>query len=510
MRNDDTAHERVLELLSEEGGADESSVSRVAAATGVAEARVWGAGHFYSLLGGEPAGVRICQGLSCRLAGSAEVSDELTDLGEAHTSVSCLGQCDRAPVSLSEDLSLVSHSGREGSVLPDDSELPINLGGVPEASFTALARARTMGRETLLNELEASGLQGRGGAAFPAHVKWRAMCAQEEAERYLVCNADEGEPGTFKDRDVMLRRPDLLVQGIAIAALTVQARETIIYIRGEFKAERDNLEKALSTHGEHFEGTPVRIVAGHGAYICGEETALLESMEGRRGMPRLKPPFPTDAGYRDKPTLVHNVETLACLPSIVEHGGEWFRSQGRTEAGTKLYSVSGHVNHAGVYELPLGVTLDELVNAAGGYRGTPFAFSPGGASSGFLPISHRDVPLDYGSMARVGSMLGSAGVVVLNDTVDMAEAALWQAEFFEEESCGQCAPCRIGTLYVRQSLERYLKSGDPELLDLIDDVAWEMDEGSICGLGMVAAEPLQSARRHFPDAFGKRTDRRHP
>ncbi len=510
MRDDDTAHERVLDLLSLEGGADEANVSRVAAATGVAEARVWGAGQFYSLLGAEPAGFRVCQGLSCRLAGSAEVSEKLGDLGETHTGVSCLGQCDRAPVSLSEDLSLVSHSGRVGSVLPNDPDLPINLGGIPESSFTALARARTMRREALLDELEASGLQGRGGAAFPAHVKWRALCAQEETERYLVCNADEGEPGTFKDRDVMLRRPDLLIQGIAIAALTVQARETIIYIRGEFREERANLERALKEYGEHLQGTPVRIVVGHGAYICGEETALLESMEGRRGMPRLKPPFPTDAGYRDKPTLVHNVETLACLPSIIERGGEWFRSQGRTEAGTKLYSLSGHVNHAGVYELPLGVTLDELVNTAGGYQGTPLAFSPGGASSGFLPISHRDIPLDYGSMARIGSMLGSAGVVVLNDTVDMAEAALWQTEFFEEESCGQCAPCRIGTQYVRQSLERYLERGDPELLESIDDVAWEMEEGSICGLGMVAAEPLQSARRHFPAAFGKRTDRRHP
>jgi hypothetical protein len=326
MRDDDTAHERVLELLSEEGGADAASVSRVAAATGVAEARVWGAGHFYSLLGGEPAGVRVCRGLSCRLAGSVAVSDELCNLGEAHTGVSCLGQCDRAPVSLSEDLSLVSHSGRVGSVLPDDPDLPINLGGIPEASFAAPARARTLGREALLNELEVSGLQGRGGAGFPAHVKWRAMCAQSEAERYLVCNADEGEPGTFKDRDVMLRRPDLLVQGIAIAALTVQARETIIYIRGEFREERANLERALKENGEHLQGTPVRIVVGHGAYICGEETALLESMEGHRGMPRLKPPFPTDAGYRDKPTLVHNVETLACLPAIIERGGEWFRS----------------------------------------------------------------------------------------------------------------------------------------------------------------------------------------
>jgi len=507
MRNDDTAHERVLELLAREGGTNEAIVQRVSAAAGVSEARVWGAGHFYSLLGGEPAGVRVCQGLSCHLAGSDEVCAKLRDRGEAHTGVSCLGQCDRAPVALAEDLSLVSYSGRVGGVSPDNPGLPINLGGATEASFTALAHARTMGREALLSELEASGLQGRGGAAFPAHVKWRAICTQEQPERYVVCNADEGEPGTFKDRDVLLRRPDLLVQGLAIAAITVQAHETIVYIRGEFKDERASLERALKEHGEHIADTPIRIVPGHGAYICGEETALLESMEGRRGMPRLKPPFPTEAGYRGKPTLVHNVETLACLPSIVEHGGDWFHSQGRTEAGTKLYSVSGHVNHPGVYELPLGVTLDELVENAGGYEGKPLAFSPGGASSGFLPMSHRDVPLDYGSMARAGSMLGSAGVVVLNDTVDIAEAALWQAGFFEEESCGQCAPCRIGTRYVRQSLERYLEHGDPKLLDQIEDVNWEMVEGSICGLGMVAAEPLESARRHFPTAFGSRRKR---
>ncbi len=507
MPNDDAPHERVLELLSRMGGSNEENVDRVSAATGVSAARVWGAGHFYSLLGGEPAGVRVCRGLSCRLAGSDEVCSELDDRGEPHTGVSCLGQCDRAPVTLTEDLSLVSHSPRVGAVSPDDPDLPINLCGAPDASFSALAHARATDPELLLSELEASGLQGRGGAAFPAHVKWRAMCDQEGPDRYVVCNADEGEPGTFKDRDVLLRRPDLLLQGLALAAFTVQAREAIVYIRGEFKQERASLERALKEYGEHIADTPIRIVPGHGAYICGEETALLESMEGRRGIPRLKPPFPTEAGYRGKPTLVHNVETLACLPSIVERGGEWFHAQGRTEAGTKLYSVSGHVNHPGVYELPLGVTLDELVETAGGYEGTPLAFSPGGASSGFLPMDHRDVPLDYGSMARVGSMLGSAGVVVLNDTVDIAEATLWQAEFFEEESCGQCAPCRIGTRYLRQNLERYLEQGDPDLLDHIEDVSWEMVEGSICGLGMVASEPLQSARRHFPSAFRRRNRR---
>ncbi|MCA9618698.1 MAG: SLBB domain-containing protein, partial [Myxococcales bacterium] len=239
------------------------------------------------------------------------------------------------------------------------------------------------------------------------------------------------------------------------------------------------------------------------------ETALLESLEGKRGMPRLKPPFPTEQGFRNKPTLMHNVETIACVPSIVMRGGEWFRSKGRTEAGSKLYCISGHVKVPGVYELPLGVSLDELVEAAGGYDGTPQAFSPGGASSGFLPMSERALPLDYGHLQKAGSMLGSAGVVVLNDSVDMAEAARFQLEFFEEESCGQCAPCRIGTRYLHRQAERYLETGDPAALRHADDVGWEMEEGSICGLGMIAHKPLESARKHFPEAFAKRAPTAH-
>ncbi|MFT5461053.1 MAG: NADH:ubiquinone oxidoreductase subunit F (NADH-binding), partial [Myxococcota bacterium] len=222
----------------------------------------------------------------------------------------------------------------------------------------------------------------------------------------------------------------------------------------------------------------------------------------RRGMPRLKPPYPTQQGLFGKPTLMNNVETLACVPAIVHRGGDWFRATGRTEPGAKLYCISGHVVRPGVYELPLGATLDEVVEAAGGYVGTPKAFSPGGASSGFLPMSLRDTPLDFGHLPKVGSMLGSAGVVVLNDTVSMSDAARWQAIFFEDESCGQCAPCRIGCRMQRQSLDRYRASGDAAELATVDDVAWEMDQGSICGLGMVASLPLTSAMKHFPDEMG--------
>jgi NADH:ubiquinone oxidoreductase subunit F (NADH-binding) len=218
-------------------------------------------------------------------------------------------------------------------------------------------------------------------------------------------------------------------------------------------------------------------------------------------MTRLKPPFPTQQGLFGKPTLMNNVETLACVPSIALRGGQWFKDLGRGEAGTKLYCISGHIKKPGIYELPLGISLDELVDEAGGYDGTPRAFSPGGASSGFLPMTERGRALSFKSLAEVGSMLGSAGVVVLNDTVDMAEAARQQAIFFEDETCGQCAPCRIGTRMVRQALERYMSDRDPGALLHLEDIAWEMEEGSICGLGVAAPLPTTSAMKHFPEDF---------
>ena len=348
-------------------------------------------------------------------------------------------------------------------------------------------------------------MQGRGGAGFPAHFKWSSVCQQTETERYVICNADEAEPGTFKDRETMLRQPHKMFEGLAIAAHAIQATSIYVYIRGEYVNEHRVISDALQQAQAHLSEFDIKIVRGHGAYICGEETALLESLEGKRGMPRLKPPYPTESGFRGKPSLIHNVETIACVPAIVEHGGDWFKNLGRTEPGTKLYCISGHVNAPGVYELPLGVSLDELVEAAGGYEGTPIGFSPGGASSGFLPISNRDLPLDYKNLSEVGSMMGSAGVVVLNDTVDMAKAAAWQSEFFAVESCGQCAPCRIGTQYIRRQIDKFVQLGDATALSMTADVGWEMEEGSICGLGMVAAKPLESAMQHFPDAFKNRT-----
>ena len=501
MQTPNAQRERILELLEHEGGVTEESVRKVAAETGVPEADIWGAGHFYSLIDRPGKRARVCDGLTCQMMGADQTAAQVESEGRECERVSCLGQCDLAPAMLDEEMELITFAKVKTAITADDPELAMNLAGPVDLSYSALAKAREMGREKVIEALKESGLQGRGGAGFPAHFKWSAVSTQAETERYVICNADEAEPGTFKDRELILRQCHKMLEGLAIAAETIGTHSIYIYIRGEYTNEYRALMKAIDESKSQLADFEVNVVKGHGAYICGEETALLESLEGKRGMPRLKPPYPTESGFRGKPSLIHNVETIACVPAIIHRGGEWFKSLGRTEAGSKLYCISGHVNSPGVFELPLGVTLDELVDAAGGYVGNPIAFSPGGASSGFLPIEQSSLPLDYKHLADAGSMMGSAGVVVINDTIDMAVAAKWQLDFFERESCGQCAPCRIGTRYLRRQADKFIQIGDPATLTHADDVGWEMEEGSICGLGMVAAKPLESARKYFPDAF---------
>ncbi len=502
MRPRNVHKEGILEALEAIGSPTRENIRQLSRQTGVPESEIYGVASFYHLI--EHVDRRVCTSLTCRINGAAERMAELKAQGLHVEEVSCLGQCDR-PVAVLDEHHAPLGGAPPAHITADDPNLPMNLGGEDTADYAALARFRAMGVDAFMEQLKASGLQGRGGAGFPAHFKWHSVRTQPVTERYVVCNADEAEPGTFKDRELMLRRPHLLIEGLAIAAIAVGAKDIYVYVRGAFGACRQALEGAVSEAGDVLHGLTYHFVSGHGAYICGEETALLESLEGSRGMPRLKPPYPTVSGFRGKPTLMNNVETLACVPSIVLRGGAWFKEQGRTEPGSKLYCISGHIGKPGIYELALGATLDELVEVAGGYVGTPHAFSPGGASSGFLPMKYRDVPMDFASLAKVGSMLGSAGVVVLNDSVDMAEVALSQTDFFEAESCGQCAPCRIGTRVLGRALGRYLQTGQPDALTSVDDVAWEMNEGSICGLGIAAPLPLTSAIEHFPAAFSRRS-----
>ncbi len=518
--------DRILEA----GGLKDGVARQVSRETGVPEAEVYGVGSFFHLLEDADSKVRVCTGLSCQMAGAQHVLEAARAAGMPAVECSCLAGCDVPPAVLRDrrvlpavSLDDVRGAGGDwtrlvssaapaddtvwmGAVGPERDDLDtlaVNLLGQPDSSASAFRRARELGPEGIIAAIEASGLQGRGGAGFPAHIKWKGVRGQAEETRYVVLNADEGEPGTFKDREVLLRRPDRVLEGLAIAAHAVGAREVYLYLRGEFEVVWGVVERAIEEMGPRFDGIAFHMHAGQGAYICGEETALLEALEGRRGMPRLRPPFPAEVGLWGKPTLVHNVETIACVPSIVERGGEWFKKLGRVEPGSKLYCVSGHVRRPGTYELPLGVTLDELAEAAGGYDGTLKAFSPGGASSGFLPASERTRPLAFKPLAEAGSMLGSAGVVVLNDTVDMPWAVAHQLRFFEDESCGQCAPCRIGTRYLREALERH-SAGNGEgkdALEKVADAAWQMNEGSICGLGQAAPLPLTTALEHFPDEF---------
>ncbi|MCA9670430.1 MAG: SLBB domain-containing protein [Myxococcales bacterium] len=520
----------IAAALQQAGGLREGASRQVAKDSGVPEAHVYGVGSFFHLLAEPDVELRVCTGLTCQLAGADALLVAARAQGIEAVGCSCLAACD-APVPLlrgREVLPAMTLDDVRGVALEAlrspagehwqravGPELELDASAsrllhAPSYEGASFAKARALGPQGVIDLIARSGLQGRGGAGFPAGIKWRSVAAQAEMQRYVVLNADEGEPGTFKDREVMLRRPDAVLEGLAIAALTVGAKEVYLYLRGEF----DRPWRAMSDAIAEFErrGTFGEIAfhmhAGHGAYICGEETALIEALEGKRGMPRIKPPYPTEKGLWGKPTLVHNVETIGCVPAILERGAEWFEALGRTGAGTKLYCVSGHVVRPGTYELPLGATLDELVEAAGGYTVGLKAFSPGGASSGFLPAAERGRPLDFKALAEVGSMLGSAGVVVLGEGVDMAWAARQQLLFFEEESCGQCAPCRIGTRFVRERLDAYIAARDggdaaamASALSQVADVAWEMDEGSICGLGMTAPLPLTSAMRHFPSDF---------
>jgi len=491
--------EKVLPVLEREGGLRPGIAAKVHRETGVPEAEVYGVASFYHLL--EPdGGVRVCQGLSCQIAGCAGVMAALQAEGRQASYVACLGRCDQAPASWDPG---GDPATPESHYAPSSPQFAIDLRGQDATHYRALEITRARGADWVLGEVEASGLQGRGGAGFPTHIKWRGVRAQAETERYVVLNADEGEPGTFKDREVILRRPHLVLEGLAIAAQVLEAGDIYVYVRGEFGQVRAALERALAeaqARGDLDDRPRWHFRDGHGAYICGEETALLESLEGKRGMPRLRPPYPVEKGFRDKPTLIQNVETIACVPAILARGSDWFKRAGRTEPGSKLYCLSGHVTRPGVYEAPLGASLRELLALAGCSVGTLKAFSPGGASSGFLPAVMIDLPLDFKSLAGAGSMLGSAGIVVLNQSVDMVEAAFAQAVFFEDESCGQCAPCRIGTQMLRQALERY-RTGDSEALAHVREIAWGMGEASICGLGQAAWMPLDSAMRHFPAEF---------
>lgn len=354
-------------------------------------------------------------------------------------------------------------------------------------------------------------MRGMGGAGFPVGLKWEIVRGAPGEEKYVVVNADESEPGTFKDRFLLEKFSHLLIEGALLGAFVVGAHKVYIFIRHEYSQQKKVLEEALAAAqasgliGEQVLGSDfscdVEIFESAGGYICGEETALLEVLEGKRAEPRNKPPFPGTYGLWGKPTLINNVETLCFVPAILLRGAEWFKSKGRS--GLKYLALSGHVERPGVYEVPLGLSAREFISEYGeGISGNkPLkAFSPGGASSGFLPAAMADIALDFQSLAQVGSMLGSGAVVALAEGTCMLDAALNVVKFFRNESCGKCVPCRVGSEKIVQILEQATRgqAGTKET-DLIGELAETMQLTSICGLGQAAPLPITSALKYFPD-----------
>jgi formate dehydrogenase len=471
--------------------------------------------HFDVVMEGEeappPITVRVCDSLSCAMAGAEQLLSSLK--GELGGSVRvvrapCMGGCHRAPV-VAVGHALHEHATVE-SVKREVAEGHTHPYIPPFVGFEdyrakggyALLTDLVEGRrsiEDVIKTLEDSNLRGLGGAGFPTGRKWKFVRA-EPAPRLMAVNADEGEPGTFKDRHYLETDPHRFLEGMLIGALAVEAEAVYIYLRDEYPQIREMLlaeipkvqAAGLSKH------TQIHLRRGAGAYICGEESAMLESIEGRRGLPRHKPPFPSQVGLFGRPTLINNVETLFWVRDIVEKGADWFGSQGRNgRKGLRTFSVSGRVKEPGVKLAPAGVTIRELIDefCGGMEEGHTFkGYLPGGASGGILPASMDDIPLDFGTLEQHGCFIGSAAVVVLSDRDNMRDVALNLMKFFEDESCGQCTPCRVGTEKAVVLMEQP-KWDEP----LLNELTRVMTDASICGLGQAAMNPVKQVLKHFRD-----------
>ncbi|GAA3691274.1 NADH dehydrogenase subunit F [Yimella lutea] len=381
--------------------------------------------------------------------------------------------------------------------------------------YQALKKAFGMSQEELVNMTKDSGLRGRGGAGFPTGMKWGFLPKPDGGPRYLVVNADESEPGTCKDIPLMMAAPHFLIEGVAITSFAIGCNHAFIYLRGEVVHVYRRLLRAVeeayaaghlgkNIHGSGFD-LDVTVHAGAGAYICGEETALLDSLEGRRGQPRLKPPFPAVAGLYARPTVVNNVESIASVPPILLHGSDWFKAMGTEKStGFGIFSLSGHVTRPGQYEAPMGITLRELVDMAGGIRGGHKLkfWTPGGSSTPIFTDKHWDVPLDFESVAAEGSMLGTRALQIFDETVSVVRAVSRWIDFYAHESCGKCTPCREGTFWLKQIMTR-LENGRgtqddiEKLLDICDNILGR----SFCALGDGATSPVTSAVKYFRDEF---------
>ena len=469
--------------------------------------------HFDIVKEGEPSipplTVRVCDSITCALHGADSLLEALnTRLGPVVRVVRapCVGRCDTAPA-VEVGHNFIDHATPESvgaAVAASDTHphLPAYVGYdayVAQGGYKVLERVRSgaLGVDDVLAKLDAANLRGLGGAGFPTARKWRSVRG-EPGPRLMAVNADEGEPGTFKDRHYLETDPHRFIEGTLIGAHVVEATDVYIYLRDEYPACREILTREIAKLPPG--GPTLHMRRGAGAYICGEESSLLESLEGKRGLPRHKPPYPFQVGLFGQPTLINNVETLFWVRDLLNRESEWWTSQGRNGSkGLRSYSVSGRVREPGVKLAPAGITVRELIEefCGGMAEGHTFhAYLPGGASGGILPASMDNVPLDFGTLEKYGCFIGSAAVVILSDKDDVKAAALNLMRFFEDESCGQCTPCRVGTEKAVKLMER--PAWDRPLLT---ELANNMRDASICGLGQAAPNPLMCVIKYFPEEF---------
>ena len=456
-----------------------------------------------------PLTIRVCDSLTCALFGADKLLHAVRAGAGPHVRVvraPCVGRCDTAPaaevghhfVDRATPATVIA-AAKEGDT---HAHIPAYVAYddyIAQGGYGLLKRLRSGGlsREQLLQALEAANLRGLGGAGFPTARKWRSVLG-EPGPRLMAINGDEGEPGTFKDRFYLETDPHRFLEGALIGAHVVEASDLYIYLRDEYPAARAILQREIAKLPRG--GPEIHLRRGAGAYICGEESAMLESLEGKRGLPRHKPPFPFQVGLFGRATLINNVETVFWVRDIVEKGADWWTSHGRNgRQGLRSYSVSGRVKSPGVKLAPAGVTIRELIDEFCGGMADGHelrAYLPGGASGGILPASMDHIPLDFGTLEKYGCFIGSAAVIVLSQQDDVKAAALNLMRFFEDESCGQCTPCRVGTQKAAALMEA--RDWDRDLLDELSEV---MRDASICGLGQAASNPLTTVIKYFPEEF---------
>ena len=455
--------------------------------------------------------VRVCDGLSCEMAGAKELLAKLPALLGREVRViaaPCIGRCEQAPAAVvyqnpipNATCDSVVAAVKAGSTAHQPEKFT-DLAAYQSAGGYGLLATCTSGKldvESVLKTMESSGLRGLGGAGFPSGRKWRIVRA-EQGPRLMAVNIDEGEPGTFKDRVYLERDPHRFIEGMLIAAWAVGIEKIYVYLRDEYHGCRNMLEAELTKlrQSKLLDGMPqIELRRGAGAYICGEESAMIESIEGKRGMPRLRPPYVAQVGLFGRPTLEHNFETLYWVREILEKGGEWYASHGRHDRkGLRSFSVSGRVKNPGVKLAPAGITLQELVDEhCGGMLDghSLYAYLPGGASGGILPESMSNIPLDFDTLQPYGCFIGSAAVIVLSNHDTATAAARNMMRFFQHESCGQCTPCRVGTAKASTLIEK-----DKWDIPMLNDLSQVMRDASICGLGQAAPNPVDCVIKYFP------------